>query len=243
MNIKNKFISKLVDAFTDTPKTYNAPIDITDATKTTKDNKNTKATKVTKVTKVTKDAKTTKKSKADKPTNQKKSNKSNKSSKTEKLDKSSLYPYQPYIKPSDNDKQHNKEVSNNTDTTQPKDNNINKVKGVICGMDYALRNEIIGDIERAVMTSTDSDSDEGNVMFIGTEHERHLYAPAIIGLSTDYKKIIYDRQMLVKCFEEANDMTLEEADEWVSYNIERGLPYLGETAPIIIETLENIAWL
>ncbi len=56
---------------------------------------------------------------------------------------------------------------------------------------------------------------------------------AIIGASTD-GRVVYDRTKLVEHFMNHDDMMLEEAEEWVSYNIERALPYFGVNAPIIV---------
>lgn len=55
---------------------------------------------------------------------------------------------------------------------------------------------------------------------------------AIIGISDD-NRLIYGYEQLIDCFSKNEDMTYEEAIEWVDYNTLRALPYMGAKAPII----------
>lgn len=69
---------------------------------------------------------------------------------------------------------------------------------------------------------------------IGTEDERRNYYPAIIGIARDNSHVVYSFEKLVKCFMKANDWDWDTAEEWVIYDVERALPYYGESAPIIL---------
>ena len=55
--------------------------------------------------------------------------------------------------------------------------------------------------------------------------------------SYNQQLVVYDRDKLVKNFMKKDGMTFEEAEEWVSYNIESA--YIGETTPLILERIEN----
>lgn len=70
---------------------------------------------------------------------------------------------------------------------------------------------------------------------IGDE-DREAYYPAIIGIAKDRGHIAYSFDKLVECFAKQNNWTIQEAIEWVEYNVERALPYYGKTAPVILDT-------
>ena len=57
----------------------------------------------------------------------------------------------------------------------------------------------------------------------------------IIGRGVTRSKILWAK--LIDCFMKANDWSYEEAEEWIEYNVERALPYWGEGAPKIHNTL------
>ena len=78
-----------------------------------------------------------------------------------------------------------------------------------------------------------------SAVFIGTETTRRGYFQAIVGLDTNNGRIIYSRSRLVEAFMQ-EDMSEEDAAEWISYNIDRSLPYMGEHAPIIMDELEDV---
>lgn len=122
--------------------------------------------------------------------------------------------------------------SSNANTTSKHTNNQ-----IICGVDTSSRKEIIEEIKR---TAIESNNEE--LVFIGSEDEAQLYAPAIIGISASFTNLIYERQLLIRCFMDAHKMTEEEAEEWIAFNIERALPSLGDSAPILMESIENIIW-
>jgi hypothetical protein len=70
---------------------------------------------------------------------------------------------------------------------------------------------------------------------IGTEVERKNYYPAIMGVDRNAGRVAYDRKRLVECFMDTHGLTAEEADEWVSCNVERSIPYWGEHSPVILD--------
>ena len=65
------------------------------------------------------------------------------------------------------------------------------------------------------------------------------YDSAIVGVS-DNGEIIYDFDKMVQHLVEHEDMTEEEAADFISYNSIRYLPYVGEGAPIIMYSLLEI---
>lgn len=60
---------------------------------------------------------------------------------------------------------------------------------------------------------------------------------AIIGVSHD-DRAIYDYDLLVKAFMNSDNMSEEEAIEWVDYNTIRSLPY-QQNAPIVMYNLKQ----
>ena len=64
---------------------------------------------------------------------------------------------------------------------------------------------------------------------------------AVIGIASrcgDDPLVVYDRDKLVKNFMKKDGMTFEEAEEWVSYNIEGS--FIGEGTPLIFERIEDV---
>lgn len=60
---------------------------------------------------------------------------------------------------------------------------------------------------------------------------------AITGINIITGQIVYDYKMLIECFMRMG-MDEEQAIEFIEYNTVRTLPYIGEQAPIIMETIE-----
>ena len=60
---------------------------------------------------------------------------------------------------------------------------------------------------------------------------------AIIGISHD-GRAIYDYDLLVKAFMKSDNMSEEEAIEWIDYNTIRSLPY-QQNAPIVMYNLKQ----
>ena len=59
------------------------------------------------------------------------------------------------------------------------------------------------------------------------------YDDAIIGISHD-DRVIYDYDKMIEHLMTYEDMTDEEAADYISYNTIRSIPYAGEYAPIVM---------
>ena len=59
------------------------------------------------------------------------------------------------------------------------------------------------------------------------------YDDAIIGISHD-DRVIYDYDKMLEHLIMNEDMTDEEAADFISYNTIRSIPYAGENAPIVM---------
>ena len=64
------------------------------------------------------------------------------------------------------------------------------------------------------------------------------YVDAIVGVTYDGNHIIYDVNKFQECLMK-EDMTAEDAADWVSYNTARAIPYMGEFAPILMYPRED----
>lgn len=63
----------------------------------------------------------------------------------------------------------------------------------------------------------------------------HAYDNSVVGV-TDDGRLVYDYNLMVKEFMEDEECDEIEALEWLDYNTMRALPYMGEDAPIVINT-------
>lgn len=102
----------------------------------------------------------------------------------------------------------------------------------ICGMSYDARKELEDQCE---FLSKDCGV---SLVMIGTDEERNALSAAIVGYDNATSSLIYDYDKLVECFMEWEDMTEEEAVEWVEYNTIRSLPYIKEGRPIIMNKFD-----
>lgn len=59
------------------------------------------------------------------------------------------------------------------------------------------------------------------------------YDDALIGVTTD-NRAVYEYNAMVDWLIENDDMSYDEAVEWIDYNTLRALPYYGEAAPIVV---------
>lgn len=64
------------------------------------------------------------------------------------------------------------------------------------------------------------------------------YDEAIVGISTD-DRVVYSFVKMVEALSKAENLTEEQAQEYIEYNILRSIPYLKEKAPIIIHSFEE----
>ena len=82
---------------------------------------------------------------------------------------------------------------------------------------------------------TITENDIKGLILIGNESEREDFFPAVIGLAKDGSHVAYSREKLEECFMKKNGWSLEEAIEWVDYNVERALPYYGSQATAMLD--------
>ena len=67
----------------------------------------------------------------------------------------------------------------------------------------------------------------------------YSYESALIGI-TDDERAVYDYQKMIEWLMTEEQMTEEEAVEWLEYNTIRALPYFGEDGPIVMHMLEDM---
>jgi hypothetical protein len=65
------------------------------------------------------------------------------------------------------------------------------------------------------------------------------YISAIVGISQD-ERLVYDYDEMIKYLMETDGMTYEDAMEFIDYNTERTIPYMGDKAPIILHHLDMV---
>ena len=63
------------------------------------------------------------------------------------------------------------------------------------------------------------------------------YENSIIGISYD-NRVIYDYDLMIEELMKEEDLSFEDALEFLEYNTLRALPYMGGDAPIILYTKE-----
>lgn len=63
------------------------------------------------------------------------------------------------------------------------------------------------------------------------------YDSALIGV-TDDNRAVYDYEKMIEYLIREDDMSYDDAVEWISYNTIRALPYAGEAAPIVMYPIE-----
>lgn len=66
--------------------------------------------------------------------------------------------------------------------------------------------------------------------------ENYSYDDALIGVTED-NRAVYDYDLMVEWLCREENLSPDEAAEWIEYNTIRALPYFGETAPIIMYRL------
>lgn len=64
------------------------------------------------------------------------------------------------------------------------------------------------------------------------------YDEAIIGVSHD-DRVIYDYDKMIEYLVENEDMDIESAVDFISYDTMRAMPYAGDGAPIVMFKLEE----
>ena len=64
----------------------------------------------------------------------------------------------------------------------------------------------------------------------------YSYDDALIGVTED-NRAVYDYEKRVQWLVDTEEMTYEEAAEWIDYNTIRAIPYMGDGAPVIMYPL------
>jgi hypothetical protein len=64
---------------------------------------------------------------------------------------------------------------------------------------------------------------------------------SIIGITTD-GRAVYDYEKMVGELMQDDDVSEQEAIDWIEYNTIRAIPYAGEMAPIIMFTFKEDAY-
>lgn len=68
--------------------------------------------------------------------------------------------------------------------------------------------------------------------------KNYSYDDALIGVTED-NRAIYDFDKMVQWLIHTENLTQEEAIEWIEYNTIRALPYMGDRAPVIMYALQE----
>lgn len=84
------------------------------------------------------------------------------------------------------------------------------------------------------MKNKDSLMDQGFENFIIFENPD--YDSAIIGITED-NQVVYDYDKMIEHLIQEDDMSYEEAIDFISYNTIRSLSYVGMGAPIIMYSI------
>lgn len=61
------------------------------------------------------------------------------------------------------------------------------------------------------------------------------FVTAIIGMTLD-ERLVYDYRKMVEFLTECDGMEESEAMEFIDYNTIRSIPYMGDKAPVIVNT-------
>lgn len=65
------------------------------------------------------------------------------------------------------------------------------------------------------------------------------YDSAIVGYDENSGRIIYDYEKMIVHLMDVDNMSYEDAMEFIDYNTVRACPYMGERAPIILRGIDD----
>lgn len=65
------------------------------------------------------------------------------------------------------------------------------------------------------------------------------YDSAIIGYDANDNRIIYDFEKMIEHLMDVDNMSYEEAFEFIEYNTLRAIPYAGEKSPIVLHRIDD----
>ena len=86
----------------------------------------------------------------------------------------------------------------------------------------------------AVNENVRSELDEDTIVF-----DNPAFDNSIIGITTDGQAVYDYNKMVVELMNDDN-ISEQEAIDWIEYNTLRVIPYAGEMAPIVIFTFEEL---
>lgn len=75
---------------------------------------------------------------------------------------------------------------------------------------------------------------EDSIVFEGPD-----YQDAIVGYDVVSNRVVYSYDEMIECLMNNDNMSYEEAVEFIDYNTIRALPYMGDKSPIIFQNIEN----
>jgi hypothetical protein len=64
------------------------------------------------------------------------------------------------------------------------------------------------------------------------------YDAAIVGYDENSGRVIYDIEKMAECLMNDDNMSYEDAIDFISYNTLRALPYAGENGPIVMRNID-----
>ena len=79
-------------------------------------------------------------------------------------------------------------------------------------------------------------SEYEDTLLIGDEKTSINYLDALVGVD-NFDRAVYDYEKLVECYMKADNISADEAREWIDFNVIRSLPYMGQSAPVILFTV------
>ena len=65
------------------------------------------------------------------------------------------------------------------------------------------------------------------------------YDSAIIGYDANDSRVIYDFEKMVEHLMRVDDISYEDAVDFINYNTLRALPYAGSNGPIVLMSIEH----
>ena len=69
--------------------------------------------------------------------------------------------------------------------------------------------------------------------------DNQSYDNSIIGVTLD-GRVVYDYDLMIQELMADDNCSVEDAIDWIEYNTLRAIPYMGDKAPIVIQSLFHI---
>lgn len=107
------------------------------------------------------------------------------------------------------------------------------------GIDIIEEMKTIMEQQEKQETSTCIDeltSINGELIYLGDKPEQ--YKDAIVGITYDGNHVIYSVEKFAECLMKEG-MSHEEAEDWISYNTARSIPYMRDYAPILMNEINR----